>query len=128
MFIPVEWAHDYTATLPPLEGLTTRKYPSKLEPVSTLTGGEFPKLSDLQVEDIRDLFHSLTSVKGTAEGRRLRLAIKRLNSCYMRDEEEDAILDATIGLEILLSDGDTQEVTHKLALRLAALSTLEVVS
>lgn len=42
----------------------------------------------------------------------------------MREEEEDAILDATIGLEILLSDGDTQEVTHKLALRLAALSTL----
>jgi hypothetical protein len=42
----------------------------------------------------------------------------------MRDEQEDPILDATIGLEVLLSDGNTQEVTHKLALRLAALSTL----
>ena len=42
----------------------------------------------------------------------------------MREDQEDAILDATIGLEILLSDGETQEVTHKLALRLAALSTL----
>lgn len=42
----------------------------------------------------------------------------------MREEQEDVILDATIGLEILLSDGDTQEVTHKLALRLAALSSL----
>lgn len=42
----------------------------------------------------------------------------------MREEQEDAILDATIGLEVLLSDGNTQEVTHKLALRLAALSRL----
>jgi hypothetical protein len=42
----------------------------------------------------------------------------------MREDQEDAILDATIGLEILLSDGETQEVTHKLALRVAALSTL----
>ena len=42
----------------------------------------------------------------------------------MREDQEDAILDATIGLEILLSDGEAQEVTHKLGLRLAALSTL----
>jgi hypothetical protein len=57
-------------------------------------------------------------------GSRLRLAIKRLNSCFLRENEEDAILDATIGMEVLLSDGGAQEVTHKLALRLAAPSSL----
>ncbi len=124
LFVPIGWAHSYTASLPPLEGLTTRKYPPNLRPVSTLIGDEFPKMSDHQVETVRDLFRALTSIQSTDEGSRLRLVIKRLNSCYMREDQEDAILDATIGLEILLSDGDTQEVTHKLALRLAALSTL----
>jgi hypothetical protein len=82
------------------------------------------KVSDLQVQEVRDLFTALTAAKDTGKGNRLQLVIKRLNSCYMREDQEDAILDATIGLEILLSDGETQEVTHKLALRLAALSTL----
>lgn len=124
LFVPVGWAHNYAADLPPLEGLTIRKYPPNLQPVSELSGGEFPKISDHEVESVRDLFDALTSLQTTSEGNRLRLAIKRLNSCYMREEESDAILDATIGLEILLSDGDAQEVAHKLALRLAGLSAL----
>jgi hypothetical protein len=124
LFVPVGWAHSYAASLPSLCGLTTRKYPPTLQPVSVLTGDEFPKISDLQIAGVRNLFRALISAKNTDEGSRLRLVIKRLNSCYMREDQEDAILDATIGLEILLSDGDTQEVTHKLALRLAALSTI----
>jgi hypothetical protein len=95
-----------------------------LRPLSAFFGDEFPKISDNQLQNVQELFSVLISIQNTTSGSRLRLAIKRLNSCYMREEEEDAILDATIGLEILLSDGDTQEVTHKLALRLAALSTL----
>src|SRR5260370_42543411 len=82
------------------------------------------EISTALMEKVRTLFAAVNSIQQTTGGRRLELVIKRLNSCYMREEQEDAILDATIGLEILLSDGDTQEVTHKLALRLAALSTL----
>jgi hypothetical protein len=124
LFVPVGWAHRYAAGLPPLEGLTTRKYPPNLKPVSTELGGEFPKISNPQVGSVRSLFMDISSIQNAGGRNRLRLAIKRLNSCYMREEQEDAILDATIGLEALLSDGDTQEVTHKLALRLSALSTL----
>jgi hypothetical protein len=124
LFVPIGWAHSYTASLPPLEGLTTRKYPPNFWPVSAFYGNEFSKISDHQIESVLDLFGALTLIQNTGQGSRVRLAIKRLNSCYMREDEQDTILDATIGLEILLSDGDTQEVTHKLALRLAALSTL----
>jgi hypothetical protein len=124
LFVPLGWAFHYEATLPALEGMTTRKYPPTLEPVNLASGGKFPNLSDHQVQGVCALFRDLNALKRTQQGERLRLVIKRLNSCYMREDQEDAILDATIGLEILLSDGDTQEVTHKLALRLAALSTL----
>jgi len=30
------------------------------------------------------------------------LAIGRLNSCFLREEQDDAILDATIAMEVLL--------------------------
>ena len=45
-----------------------------------------------------------------------------MNLCYLRDDPEDAAIDATIGLEAALSDDEPQEMTHKLALRVAALS------
>jgi hypothetical protein len=124
LFLPLGWAHHYAATLPPLTGTTVRRYPPSLEPVRASHGELFPSLQDADVDNTRALFQSLMAIKDTHAGERLRLAIKRLNRCYMREDQEDAILDATIGLEILLSDGETQEITHKLALRLGALCTV----
>lgn len=124
LFVPLGWAHHYEGTLQPLEGITIRKYPPTLAPISAFYGEQLPQLSDAQLASIGDLFANILNIKNSTSDRRLQLAIKRLNSCYMREEQEDAILDATIGLEILLSDGDAQEVTHKLGLRVAALSSL----
>lgn len=121
---PIGWAHDYVAGLPPLEGTTIRKYPPNLTRMNAFYGEIASEISTALMEKVRTLFAAVNSIQQTKGRRRLELVIKRLNSCYMREEQEDAILDATIGLEILLSDGDTQEVTHKLALRLAALSSL----
>ncbi len=42
----------------------------------------------------------------------------------MRDSEEDSVLDATIALEALLSDDGNQEMTHKLAMRVGAITKL----
>jgi hypothetical protein len=124
IFVPLGWAHHYEGSLQPLEGLTIRKYPPSLNPVSAFYGERFPDLSDAQVDVVRQLFANILTIRKSRADRRLQLAIKRLNSCYMREDQEDTILDATIGLELLLSDGDAQEVTHKLGLRMAALSTL----
>ncbi|KKD53946.1 hypothetical protein C400_16055 [Paenibacillus sp. ICGEB2008] len=41
--------------------------------------------------------------------------------CILREEEDDSILDATIAMEALLSDGERGELTHKLAMRMAAI-------
>ncbi|MDD3231087.1 MAG: HEPN domain-containing protein [Oscillospiraceae bacterium] len=53
-----------------------------------------------------------------------KLACSRLNSSMLRNREEDTILDAIIGLELLLSDNDKGELTYKISSRMATISTL----
>jgi hypothetical protein len=52
------------------------------------------------LEDVRRLYNLIL---GRRE-ERVAIALKRLNSCMTRDDAVDAILDATIGLEVLLGD------------------------
>jgi hypothetical protein len=47
------------------------------------------------------------------DGRRARLAVDRLRSVALRESVLDSVLDATIALEGLLSDGARTELTHK---------------
>ena len=54
----------------------------------------------------------------------IKLACNRLNRSMLRNSEEDTILDAIIGLEVLLSDNDKGEITYKLSSRMATLTTL----
>lgn len=56
---------------------------------------------------------------------RFALALRRLNAAMTRDEPADAILDATIALEVLLGDGDGQSISWKLRMRAAALIGIE---
>lgn len=55
---------------------------------------------------------------------RVELALRRLNGAMIRLDFADAVLDATIALEILLGDGDGQAIGYKLRLRAAALANL----
>jgi hypothetical protein len=118
---PVGWAHKYKAHLPPLEGTSTRRYPSEFEDGYWLRPS-VPTVTREEAIKIGDAFRKLQSSLGVNQ---LRIASRRLNLCYLREDEEDAILDATIGLESLLAGGERNEITHKLALRMAALSTLD---
>jgi hypothetical protein len=120
---PIGWAHAYKAQLPPLEGTSARRYPAEFENlywhrrVPTVTREEAVKIGE-----------TFTKLRNTLGVNQLRIASRRLNLCYLREDEEDAILDATIGLESLLVGGERNEITHKLALRMAALSTLDASS
>jgi hypothetical protein len=58
------------------------------------------------------------------QGEAMRLALKRLNGCLTRTDAADAILDGTIGLELLLGDDQNQSLSYKLRLRAAALAIL----
>jgi len=71
--------------------------------------------------EVKQLFLQLLSIKSNA----LSLAIDRLNRSVLRNNEEDSILDAVIGLELLLTDNDKGELTYKISTRMAALSTLD---
>jgi len=119
LVVPIGWAGSYVASLPDVEGVALRRYPPDL-------GGELdraiPALSLEQLSAVGVLFSKILKLQERSAGHRMQLAIRRLNNCFLREDGEDAILDAIIGMELLLSDGST-EITHKLALRMAALSS-----
>ncbi|HEX6293067.1 MAG TPA: hypothetical protein VFZ66_28045 [Herpetosiphonaceae bacterium] len=115
---PIDWAFRFTAYLPPVHGITTRSYPKWFDEGhwrSTL-----PIVTYQQAIEIGNIFSKLLNMNVNEVG----IAARRLNMCLSRDNEEDSILDATIAMETLLSDDERQEMTHKLALRMAAISRL----
>lgn len=116
------WAAHCTADLPYLQGVTLRSYPSWFEDFHWNVES-IPMFSDTMINEVKTTFNILLKAKENS----IDLALKRLNRCLIRDNEEDAVLDATIALEALLSDGN-QEMTHKLALRVGALSKLDTIS
>jgi hypothetical protein len=120
--LPVRWAHGFTEKVLPLYGTTVRDYPQKFED-GYWNRDQFPVLNPEQWETVSRIFAFLDKHTSDKENRRLGLALNRLNQSYLRAEDDDAVLDATIALESLLSDGN-EEMTHKLATRIAALSKL----
>lgn len=118
IYWPRGWACNYTAGLLPLSGTTVRQYPQGFDNFGW--NKKFDTLTKADAKSIGQLYSALLECEQPQIG----IAIKRLNSCYLRDNDEDTIIDACIGLEALLSDGDGNEMTHKLALRFAALKKL----
>lgn len=118
LYWPRGWAWSYYAGLPPLHGTTVRQYPNALDNYGW--NRELEPVSKEIAKAVGALYQTLSKSSHS----QLDIAIKRLNSCHLRDNHEDTVIDACIGLETLLSDGDPNEMTHKLALRCAALSKL----
>jgi len=74
----------------------------------------------IEASEIAKTFENLQSVFATKHAIKVRLAMNRLNVSYLRTTDEDGIIDSMIAMEALLSD-ERQEMTHKVAMRLAAL-------
>ena len=66
-------------------------------------------------EDVR----SARKAGTTKAGKAARLALRRLSLAGLRDDDDDTLVDACIGIEALLSS-DSTEVNHKIATRGAA--------
>lgn len=113
---PNNWARHFLTDLPFLQGLSTRKYPYIFDDYYW-NNTSFPILDTVQAQNIGNLFLKLLNNTNN----KITIASKRLRSSYLRDNEDDSILDIIIALEILLSDNDKGEITHKLALRVAKL-------
>ncbi len=101
---------------PDIHGIPVRRYPVSFDHWGWLR--PTPIITVSQAEDAAHLFGPLEQVP---ESSTLAIAARRINDCYLRDRKDDAILDAVIAFETLLSDDEHQELTHKLALRVAAI-------
>tara|TARA_R110001583_G_scaffold192065_2_gene358189 strand:- start:97 stop:1548 length:1452 start_codon:yes stop_codon:yes gene_type:complete len=108
------------ANLPHVIGITTRSYPASFEDFYWNIES-VPLVTESEMNRIGKIFRLLMDSKENS----IDLSVRRLNQCLVRDNEEDSVLDATIALEALLSDDSNQEMTHKLAMRVGALVTLD---
>jgi len=116
--LPVGWVSFYAADLIPIDGPTTENYPPFFK--AGYWQSEVPTVHSGEADGIRQAFNDLQKVFATEHAQRVRLAMHRLNLSSMRTTDEDGVIDAMIAMEALLSDGP-QEMTHKVAMRLAGL-------
>ncbi len=116
--LPMEWVSFYAADLIPIDGPTVENYPPFFK--SGYWQSEVPTVNFGGADRIREVFNDLQRVFATKHAQRVHLAMHRLNLSSMRTTEEDGVIDSMIAMEALLSDG-AQEMTHKVAMRLAGL-------
>jgi len=119
VIVPEGWGHAWKAYLRPVSVVSTRAYPDHFEKFGWLK--DTVPVEALAAEEIGWLFSKLR----TAKEHKLAIATRRLNTAYLRRDDSDSILDLAIGLESLLVGDSNSEITHKLALRVAALSALD---
>jgi hypothetical protein len=119
VIVPRSWGHGWKAFLPYIHVASTRAYPEDLENFGWLRRS--PILDTKALFEVSTVFEALNDLQNNS----LSIAVKRLNAAQLRKDEGDSILDVTIGLEALLGDESKTEMTHKLAMRMAALSKIE---
>jgi hypothetical protein len=97
-----------------------RAYPDSFDDFGWIREN-IPIIQREQVIRIAALWNRLSGMKE----QRMTLALRRFNSAMVRHDPDDAILDATIALEILLGDRDNQGLSWKLRMRAAALAGID---
>jgi hypothetical protein len=116
---PVGWAEHYMETLPPLiPGPSVHRYPNRFDNYGWLVKDR-RVVSEEELAETASIFSELLAAPAP-----ISLASRRLNSAMLRDDETDSVVDLCTGLEALLTDETRTEMTHKLALRAAAITSL----
>jgi hypothetical protein len=118
LWVPRRWALEYYCDLPPVYGTSVRQYPSEFDNYGWVR--ECPTVTKEEMSAVRTVFAQMNNNSSEA----VRLATRRLSSCLTRNDPSDAVLDGTIGLELLLGDDQNQSLSYKLRLRAAALTWL----
>lgn len=119
VIVHLGWGHNWKANLRAVSVVSTRAYPDHFEKFGWLT--DPVPVEKTAAEEVGRLFSKLRAAKE----HKLAIATRRLNTAYLRRDDSDSILDLAIGLESLLVGDSNSEITHKLALRVAALSALD---
>lgn len=114
---PIGWIDDFCADLIPLYGAKIHCVNAKEYDKNWL---QLPVgyVNSEQAQDIQNLYSTVKSFDANKTNEKLFFAIKRLNRCMLRDENDDMAIDATIGLEALLSGGTKGEITYTISNRI----------
>jgi hypothetical protein len=105
---------------PEAHAVGARRYPSWFDDYGW-NADPLPEVHLASMKAVASTWGALRAIRDD----RLALALRRLNAAMTRDEPADAILDATIALEVLLGDGDSQSISWKLRMRAAAIIGLD---
>ncbi|KAA8480058.1 hypothetical protein BDE36_2410 [Arcticibacter tournemirensis] len=116
LMVPKDRSINVSGDLPLMMGISTRSYPSYFDDFYWNLE-DYPKITKLQQDELKKVF---TAVRDSSNNQII-FALRRFYKSNLRSEEEDIINDLIIALEMLLSDSEKGEITHKLALRLVAL-------
>ena len=116
---PVEWGIR-EGNLVEIHGVKIHKFPNDFVKERKDTYPT-PLVNATDLEKINRLFDFFMDNNANS----LNIALKRLNTSYLRENEEDTILDLMIGIESLVTKDDRGEITYKVSTRTALiLSTL----
>lgn len=119
LFIPKGWVYEYQPEFMPLYGYSVRRYPNHFDR-NYWRVGETSHLTKAECQQVSETYKLL----GQHNENKIRFALRRLNSCAVRDDDMDAVLDAVIGLELLLSKDENDAINYKLRIRAASLAKL----
>lgn len=118
LYVHRRWALHPDWDLPSISGRHFRRYPSQFDNYGW-TRTDLPTVKREDMVKVREYFVSLES----DNNQKIKHALRRLGAAITRDDDDDAILDAAIGLELLLGDSN-EDLSYKLRIRAAALSKL----
>lgn len=113
---PHNWADSFNMDLPRIKGISLKKYPNYFDDFYWNTES-LPEINKSDLEEISNIYLKLLK----NENNKIHISNKRLRYSYLRDNEEDSILDIIIALETLLSDNNKGELTYKLSMRISRL-------
>jgi Apea-like HEPN len=115
---PVGWVDKYNTDFEGvIEGAIVRRYPPSLDDGGWLQPA--PVITKSEIALAAKTYRMLDT-----SGSGLKLAGRRFGSAALREEDDDTVVDLSIALEAALGDKQRSEMTHKLAMRAAAIAGL----
>ena len=121
---PVGWTDSVCEDLIPIYGAKGH-FVNPNELTKSWVQLKIETVTKAQTDIIKYLYQNYVSLKSNKNSTKLSFSIKRLNRCMLRNERDDMAIDATIGLEALLSGGTKGEITYTISNRIPVVFALE---